>query len=319
MAQPQQQQQIVTSDLKLRQATRERLKARVGISGYSGSGKSVSSLLIGYGLCGDWTKIAVIDSEERRGDLYVNVTIAGMQIGHYNVVTLSKPFHPERYLAAMSLCERSGMQVIIIDSITHAWDGTGGMLEQKDAVANSGGNSYFAWRSITPQHNALMDAILRSPAHLIVCCRAKVDYATETNAQGKIVPVKVGLKPIYREGIEYEFLQFFDMAQDHTAIASKDMTNMFGLLPFIPTVSTGTVIKQWLDTGQEPEHYHNAYAMMQKIPSLLSIVNGVPTLSQTWQELCTANNLNPAMQEWNYQESLHAEKVLLWYMSTLPK
>ena len=119
----------------------------------SGSGKTFSALLLAYGMTGDWNKIALIDTESGRGELYTGVD----QIGQYNYLPLNPPFTPERYIAAIKECEDAGMAVIIIDSATHEWDGEGGLLEVHSKMA---GNSFTNWYKITPRHNAFLQKII---------------------------------------------------------------------------------------------------------------------------------------------------------------
>src|ERR1035437_1510205 len=128
--------------MQLQIAERKKAKIKLGLQGPSGSGKTYSALLLAYGLCSDWTKIAIIDSENRSANLYAN-------LGKYNVVDLQAPFTPERYIEAINICEKASMEVIIIDSISHEWEGIGGLLETH---SNMQGNSYTNWNKITPRH-----------------------------------------------------------------------------------------------------------------------------------------------------------------------
>ena len=127
--------------MQLTKATRKKAKIRLGLSAVSGAGKTYSGLLIAKGICGDWNKIAVIDSENNSADLYAH-------LGEYNVLPIAAPFAPEKYVEAIKACEKAGMEVIIIDSITHEWDGKGGCLE----IVESLGGKYQDWAKVTPRH-----------------------------------------------------------------------------------------------------------------------------------------------------------------------
>ena len=106
---------------KLKKAVRKQVKLRLGMSGASGFGKTYSALLLAYGMTNDWSKIAVIDTENKSASLYAN-------LGEYNTLELSAPYSPELYTEAIKTCENAGMEVIIIDSISHEWEGKGGCL-----------------------------------------------------------------------------------------------------------------------------------------------------------------------------------------------
>lgn len=226
--------------MELRQATRKKAKIRLGLSAVSGGGKTYSAILIAKGLCGDLSKVAVIDTENGSADLYAH-------LGNYNVLTLAAPFTPERYIEAIRSCEKAGMEVIIVDSISHEWDGKGGCLEIVEAL----GGKYQDWAKVTPRHQAFIDAILHSPCHVITTVRRKQDY--EMIKDGNKVKVeKSGLREVTREGFEYELTINLEMDTRHMAAASKDRTNIFmGKASFVPSEQTGELIAQWCEQGEE--------------------------------------------------------------------
>jgi len=147
--------------MELRIAERKQAKIKLGLQGPSGSGKTYSALLLAYGLCSDWSKIAVIDTENHSADLYAH-------LGHYSVLNLSEPFTPENYIKAIEACEVAGMKVIIIDSISQEWEGAGGIIESHSKMT---GNSFTNWNVITPRHNAFVQKILQSPCHVLATIR----------------------------------------------------------------------------------------------------------------------------------------------------
>ena len=228
---------------QLRKATRQKAKIRLGISAVSGGGKTYSALLIAYGITKDWDKIALIDTENGSGDLYAH-------LGSYGVLPLQAPYTPESYIKAIKACEDAEMEVIIIDSITHEWDGKGGILEISNSMA---GNSYTNWAKLTPRHQSFIDSILQSKCHIITTVRRKQDYEMTTNSMGKLVPQKVGLKEVTREGFEYELTLNLELDTTHNATVSKDRTNLFAGQPqFIPSIETGEAIRNWCEMGIEP-------------------------------------------------------------------
>jgi hypothetical protein len=225
--------------MELQKAQRKQAVIKMGLQGVSGSGKTYSALLLAKGLVRDWEKVAVIDSENHSADLYSH-------LGDYSVVTISAPFSPEKYIEAITLCEAAGMEVIIIDSISQEWDSTGGII---DIHSNMVGNSFTNWSRVTPRHNAFVNKILQSPAHVICTIRSKTDYAL-ADKNGKMVPEKIGLKGIQRDGIDYELTIVFDIDLKHSTLVSKDRTGLFSDKPgFIITESTGQLIKEWCNAG----------------------------------------------------------------------
>jgi hypothetical protein len=236
---------------EIRKAERRKAKLRLGLAGASGSGKTASSLLVAFGITGGWSKIGFIDTENGSGELYVGKSIAGCKIGEYAYGRIESPFTVPKYLEAVKALEAAGCEVIIIDSLSHAWAGEGGLLDKQGKLSDRGGNSYTAWRTVTPEHNSLVEAMLQSKCHIIAAVRSKTEYVQEKDSNGKTTVRKVGLAPIFRDGVEYEFTAFFDLAADHTAQASKDRTNLFDGLIFKPSVETGKALLEWLETGTD--------------------------------------------------------------------
>lgn len=234
--------------MQIRKAERKKAKLRLGISAPSGAGKTYSSLLIAHGIVGDWSKVGLIDTENGSGDLYAH-------LGEYLVIPIEAPYTPDKYVEAIKAFEAHGTEVIIIDSLTHAWAGEGGILDIQaaTAAASRSGNSYTAWREVTPKHNALVNAILQSKCHIIATMRAKTDYVQEKNEQGKTEIKKVGLAPIQRDGMEYEFTVMLDVGINHIASASKDRTSLFDGQYFKPGEDTGRTLLEWLETGVDAD------------------------------------------------------------------
>jgi len=227
--------------MQLRKATRKKAKIRLGLSAVSGGGKTYSAILIAKGLCGDLSKTAIIDTENGSADLYAH-------LGPFNVLPLTAPFTPERYIEAIHTCEKEGMEVIIIDSISHEWDGKGGCLE----IVESLGGKYQDWAKVTPRHQGFLEAILHSPSHIITTVRRKQDYEMVKDTHGKVKVEKGGLREITREGFEYELTINLEMDTQHHASASKDRTNLFmGKPSFVPTEKTGELIASWCEQGEE--------------------------------------------------------------------
>jgi hypothetical protein len=136
--------------------------------------------------------------------------------------------------------------VIILDSISHEWDGAGGILDIHSAMM---GNSFTNWSKVTPLHNSFVNKILQSPAHIIATIRSKQDYIL-SERNGKMVPEKVGLKGVTRDGMDYEFTIVLDLDLKHNATASKDRTGLFmDKAQFMISDETGKTIKEWCNAG----------------------------------------------------------------------
>lgn len=243
--------------MAFRKAERRQAKLRLGLIGPSGSGKTYGALLIAQGLGG---KIALIDSENGSGELYANMC-------DYDVCQLTPEFTPQKYIAAIHEAERMGYDVIIIDSLSHAWAGAGGVLEMVDKRKGRG-NDFTAWRDVTPQHNALVDAMLQSPCHIIATMRSKTAYDMEKDERtGKVKPVKIGLAPVQREGMDYEFTVVLEIDQQkHMAEATKDRTSLFDGEVFKITPETGSKLKAWLETGLPAEQIQPRAAARTQMP-----------------------------------------------------
>lgn len=230
--------------MEIRKAVRRKAKLRLGLVAPSGAGKTYSALLLAFGLGG---KVGLIDTEHGSGDLYA-------QLGDYDIIQIEAPYTIAKYREAIAAFEKAGYSVIIIDSLSHAWAGDGGLLDKQGKIADSGkGNSYTAWRTITPEHNTLIDAMLQSPAHIIATMRAKVEYVIEKNERGKDTPRKVGMSPVQREGMDYEFTVVLDIDAQHIAHASKDRTSLFDDRYFKISADTGGELLAWLEAGADPE------------------------------------------------------------------
>lgn len=241
--------------MQLRKATRKKVKIRCGVSSVSGGGKTVSALLMAFGMVGDWSKIAVIDSEGESADLYANHKLpTGVSIGEFMTLPIAAPFTPEKYVEAIAECEAAGMEAIIIDSITHEWEGAGGCLDIVEELTKKDPkhNSYTQWRFVTPRHQAFIDAILQSKCHVFTTVRRKQDYDMSTQ-NGKTVVTKTGLKEITRDGFEYELTLNLELDHLHNCKASKDRTGLFmDKDSFVPSIETGKMILEWCNSGVEP-------------------------------------------------------------------
>jgi hypothetical protein len=223
-------------------ANRKKCTMKLSIQGPSGSGKTIGALKIAKGLAGSLEKVAVIDTENGSSHLYSH-------LGEYSVMTLESPYSPEVFIEAINSAINSGYKCIIIDSLSHEWFGSGGILE---IHSNMEGNSFTNWSKLTPRHNALIQCIVNAPVHIIATLRSKTDYVIQQK-NGKSVPEKVGLKAVQREDSEYEFTIAFELNKHHVAGVSKDRTELFNQkFELVLNEAIGERIRQWCDLDNQP-------------------------------------------------------------------
>ncbi|MBD3725072.1 MAG: AAA family ATPase [Flavobacteriaceae bacterium] len=247
--------------MQLRKSERSKAKIKMALQGPSGAGKTLSALLIAQGLTnGNLSKVAIIDTENGSADLYSH-------LGNYNVLTLESPHSPERYMEAIDVCLNAGMEVIILDSISHAWDY---LIDYHSSLP---GNSFTNWAKITPRQKAFVDKILQCNAHIISTMRVKQDYVL-SEKNGKMVPEKVGLKAIQRDEISYEFTIVFDIDSKHFAVSSKDRTQLFeGKPPFTINTSTGKKILDWCNSTLSKEELKQMVIQCNTLKELTELYN----------------------------------------------
>lgn len=200
-------------------ATRQAVRLKIGIQGPSGSGKTLGALALATALAPNG-KVAVIDTENGSASLY------GDRF-QFDTLNLGAPYTTARYMEAIDAAVSAGYEVIVLDSISHQWMGEGGILSRKELLDSRGGNSYTNWAKFTVEHEQFKAKLLSAPVHLVATVRAKQDYVVEQTANGKSAPRKIGMAPVQREGMEYEFSIVFELQMDHRAMVSKDRTGLF--------------------------------------------------------------------------------------------
>jgi hypothetical protein len=194
-------------------ASKKHSRLRMALMGVAGSGKTYTALNIAKHLGGP---VAVVDTERGSASKYSDQF-------EFDVLELDT-FSPQTYIEAIQAAEEAGYNVLIIDSMSHAWTGKEGALDQvtRATKRSQSGNTFAAWRDVTPLHNAMIDTILSSKMHIIGTMRAKTEYVQEKNEKtGKITVRKVGLAPVQRDGLEYEFDVVADLDQDNNLIIGK--------------------------------------------------------------------------------------------------
>lgn len=272
--------------MAFQKVTREKSKLRLALAGPSGAGKTLSALLLAYGITNDWSKIALVDTEHGRARFYANRSDFGT--GGFLYQEMSAPYSPDRYISMVKEgAEAVGSDgVVIVDSFSHAWDNEGGVLDIKAQIAEQPKkNDYSAWADAGKIQNNLVNSILSVNCHTIITLRTKMAYAMEENDKGKLAPVKIGLAPVQRENTEYEFDIVLNIARNHIASASKDTTFLDSWSGVI-TPELGKSLKEWLDNGVEPEICTDCKSKILPVKgrTIQQIVDG--TLKNYGRKLC---------------------------------
>lgn len=301
----------MASRFTITSAKRLKLKARIGLTGATNCGKTYSALLIAGGLLQaegfvdekgnpDWSKVGFIDTERKRALFYAENGI----FGNFKHIDFVPPYHPRDYIEAVELLENAGVEVIIIDSLTHAWSGTGGILDivnEKTANSKSKNTYTEGWggkNGGTAIQNEMVDRILSSKCHTIATFRQKMDYAMDRDENGKTVITKLGLKPIQKDDLEYEFDITLKFNNDHTADIIKNTVQFIksdGTLDKL-TFDFGYQLGQYLAQGVDIETIKQAQVDNLK-KNIIELVTGNPNLKDIYNIYTTTplkelNDLN---------------------------
>jgi hypothetical protein len=219
-------------------ATKKQSRARIGLCGPAGSGKTYTGLLLATNL---GQRVAVIDTERGSASKYADEF-------QFDVVELDY-FDPRRYVEAIRAAEQAGYDVCLIDSLSHAWNAEGGVLQLVDQ-AEMRQKFTKGWREATPIHNQLVNAMLQSRMHIIATMRAKTEYVVEKDRNGNSVPRKIGLAPIQRDGMEYEFDIMADLDWDNNLIVTKTRCRaLAGKTINKPGSDVARIVNDWLSDG----------------------------------------------------------------------
>lgn len=292
----------------IKRATKTQSRGRIALVGPAGSGKTYTGLVWARAIAGDSGRILCVDTERGSASKY-----SGEEgIGDFDVIELDT-HEPATYVEALKLGAAEGYDVIVVDSLSHAWSGRGGALEQVDRAAarSRSGNSFGAWREVTPMHNALVDALLTSPAHVIVTMRAKTEYVLEADARGKQTPRKVGMAPVQRDGMEYEFDLVVDLDWEHCATVSKSRCSLVSdavwrkpgveaIAPFVAWLTDGAPAPTRVAPPSAEERF--AALLRDMAEGRASYEDTKPQVGKLWKELPRARQA-----EWKTAEAAEVQ------------
>ncbi|MDO6631786.1 AAA family ATPase [Bacillus thuringiensis] len=272
------------------EAKREKMKAVIGFIGCSGSGKTGSALLTAFGMMQEaypdlseeelWKKIGVIDTEHERSKLHVGLVYGEVKIGNFLHINFTPPYTTERYNEAVRAMKKAGAEVIIIDSLSHNWQGEGGIVETHGGMS---GNSFQNWGKLAPETTKLIKTLTQNDVHILATLRTKTEYVVESDSNGRMAPRKVGTKPVQKDEMEYEFMLNFVIDIEHVATTSKDNTQMFEGHPQKITADVGRKLYQWLELGIDVKAEEEA-RRTSLIHQVMEMVNENPEMQIKVQE-----------------------------------
>ena len=243
--------------LEFKKAKRVQAKVKIAIGGTSGSGKTMSSLLLAFGLVKAehpewsdeqvWDHICILDTENSSGSLYVGTHVGAYRIGEYNTIQIEPPFEEQTLIDCLRMCEDHHMECVIIDSASAFWMDA---LETQGKIAERTKSNFSSWKPVKADQNKMMQAILQCRAHVISNYRAKTEYTQEVGDNGKKVVKSLGMGIIAEGNSQYEYTLMLMLDADHVANATKDRTGCFDGKFFTITPDTGAKLYQWLSEGE---------------------------------------------------------------------
>lgn len=271
------------SVINIRKAERAGARLVLGISGISGSGKTYSALQVAWGLAnGDASKVGLLDTENKRGSLYADILKRrDGSVDQFLIGDLDAPFSPQRYTEAILEFQKAGVEVLVIDSVSHEWNGLGGVLEMVGSFAKS----IHGWNAATPEHRRFVNVMLQSDMHIIACVRAaqKTDWKDPKNPQA------LGIMPVQREDFMFEMTasmmmwnggkarQILKCPEDLVPIFGENGSEQEGYL----TARHGLELRKWVDGGKSLDpKLENAKNTLRSISE-----QGADALNKAWAEL----------------------------------
>jgi hypothetical protein len=263
-----------STGLTFAKATKKAAKGRVALDGPSGSGKTYTALTIATTL-GD--RVAVIDTEHGSASKYADLF-------SFDTLGLHR-YSPQILIDALATAGSAGYDVVVVDSLSHFWMGTDGMLEQVDKAAKrSGGHGMSGWKEMRPVERQMVEALLAYPGHVICTLRVKTDWVEGENSRGKRQMMKVGTKAEQREGLEYEFdlVASMDLSNELTVVKSR-CPALSGEIVAQPGRDFAETFKAWLDDGVQ-----GGPSVYDRLTEQVASAADKPQLTAAWSAVATA-------------------------------
>ena len=290
--------------ITFKRASKKQSRARIALYGPSGSGKTYTALAIATELAGASGKIAVMDSERGSASKYAGIF-------DFDCVDDLPEFGPLEYCKVIRAAEDAGYAVLVIDSLSHAWSGKGGALEQVDAASSRNPNKFAAWRDVTPQHNEMIDTILNCRMHVICTMRSKTEYVQDKDERtGKTTIRKVGLAPVQRDGMEYEFDLCGEMDDSNALTVTKSRCPDLARKRIQqPGAEFAKVIKAWLSDGAPQSEEPRVERIGQRAAALEAELASVGLTVEDMRQRIAAT-------EWRHMASGPTDQ---WHVALAPK
>jgi hypothetical protein len=258
--------------LNIRQAKRAGSKVVIGIAGQSGDGKTLTALYLARGIVNSASEIGFLDTENRRGSLYADKLDAPFLIGD-----LYPPFSPHRYSQAIKEFQDAGVKVLVIDSVTHEWEGEGGCED----IAASGSGKIANWKLAKAEHKKFMNTLLQSDMHIICCIRAR----EKTDFKNPKQPVSLGIQPICEKNFMFEMtasIMMHNRGKNQTFLKMPDdLFSAFGNGQGYVGSPAGKALIDWVNSGDQTDSDLEQYkAKMQMATS-----GGLELLQTEWKKM----------------------------------
>lgn len=268
--------------LNIREAVREGARLVIGISGVSGSGKTYTALHMAWGLAkGNSKKVGLLDAENKRGSLYADCLVGkDGKSNPFLIGDLYAPFSPQRYSAAIKEFQAAGVEVLVIDSGSHEWEGEGGCED----IADDGGKT-ANWKKAKREHKKFMNTLLTCDMHIILCLRAREKVKMEKNQSGKIEPQSIGIQPICEKNTLFEMTASFMIHDEgrrrEILKCPADLQSIIGKQDGYLGAREGLALRQWVDGAKqldpEVERARNTI--------LSHTGEGIQSVNAIWSEL----------------------------------
>ena len=236
--------------INIRKARREGARLVVGLAGISGSGKTRSALELAYGLANyNAEKVGFLDTENRRGSLYADVLRdAGGVVQQFWIGDLEPPFSPQRYIDAILEFQRAGVEVLVIDSISHEWEGQGGCEEIAEQNKLRGQSN---WAMAKREHKRFMNALLQSDMHIICCIRAREKIKQQKDSNGKVEIIPLGIMPVTEKNVMFEMtasLMMWEAGRSQDVMkCPEELMPILGRGKGYLTPGDGQALRNWVD------------------------------------------------------------------------